>query len=89
MEKPRSVSTNRTYADIAVRFGTGIILESATWRASADWGARLGLRRDELADLNRHAIRLLEEIRSECESDTTSVVISGCVGPRGDGYNRA
>ena len=77
----------RSYADIAVRFGTGLILESATWRASADWGARLGLEADELAVLNRRAIRLLDEIRSECESDTTRVVISGCVGPRGDGYN--
>ena len=77
----------RSYADIAVRLGTGLILESATWRASADWGKRLGIDADELAMLNRRAIRLLDEIRSECESDTTRVVISGCVGPRGDGYN--
>ena len=32
----------RTYAEIAKRYGAGLILESATWRASADWGARLG-----------------------------------------------
>ena len=30
----------RTYAALAQRFGTGLILESATWRASADWGSR-------------------------------------------------
>jgi S-methylmethionine-dependent homocysteine/selenocysteine methylase len=29
----------RTYAAIAERHGAGLILESATWRASADWGA--------------------------------------------------
>ena len=34
------------YAAIAARFGTGLILESATWRASADWGERLGYSRD-------------------------------------------
>ena len=79
----------RTYADIARRFGAGLILESATWRASADWGARLGYNRDELADANRQAIRLLEEIRAACESESTKVVISGCLGPRGDGYNPA
>ncbi len=32
----------RNYARIAARFKAGLILESATWRASADWGLRLG-----------------------------------------------
>ena len=76
----------RTYGDLARRFGTGLVLESATWRASADWGARLGYTRYELAHANRSAVRLLEEIRQEVESEATRVVISGCVGPRGDGY---
>ena len=30
------------YAEIARREGVGFILESPTWRASADWGQRLG-----------------------------------------------
>lgn len=76
----------RTYAEIAKRFSTGLVLESATWRASADWGTRLGYTRETLADANRKAIRLLEEIRSEFANEKTTVVISGCVGPRGDGY---
>ena len=76
----------RTYAEIAKRFETGLILESATWRASKDWGARLGYTREALADVNRQAIRMLMEIRREYESDQTPVVISGCLGPRGDGY---
>ncbi len=75
-----------TYATLAQRFGTGLILESATWRASTDWGARLGYTERGLADANRHAIRLLEEIRNERTTGTEKVVISGCVGPRGDGY---
>lgn len=75
-----------TYADIARQFGAGLILESPTWRASADWGTRLGYDAQALADANRRAIRLLEDIRTECESAQTRVVISGCVGPRGDGY---
>jgi S-methylmethionine-dependent homocysteine/selenocysteine methylase len=76
----------RTYAEIAKRFGTGLILESATWRANADWGKRLGYTPGALADANRRAIRLLEELRSEYETERTPVVISGCLGPRGDGY---
>ncbi len=77
----------RTYAGLAQRFGTGLILESATWRASADWGTKLGYSAKEMADANRRAIGLLEEIRNEFMGDTNKVVISGCVGPRGDGYN--
>lgn len=79
----------RAYAAIARRFGVGLILESATWRASRDWAERLGHTRAELADLNRTAVRQLEGIRHEFETERTPLVISGCVGPRGDGYNPA
>lgn len=76
-----------TYAELAQRFGTGLILESATWRASSDWGTKLGYDSKEIADANRRAIGLLEDIRSEYKSNAGKVVISGCVGPRGDGYS--
>lgn len=76
----------RTYAEIAKRFGTGLILESATWRANADWGQKLGYTREALAGANRRAVHLLEKLRCEYETEQTPVVISGCLGPRGDGY---
>ncbi len=76
----------RTYATLAKRFGTGLILETATWRANADWGTKLGYTADALAAANRKAVSLLEEIRREFEPPRTPVVISGCLGPRGDGY---
>src|SRR6185503_14366400 len=76
----------RPYADVAKQVGTGLILESATWRASADWGSKLGYSAEALAAANRRAISLLEEIRRSYDSPRTPVVVSGCVGPRGDGY---
>ena len=76
----------RTYADIAKRFETGLILESATWRANPDWGTRLGYTPAMLDDVNRKAVHLLEKIRIEYETERTPVVVSGCLGPRGDGY---
>ncbi len=76
----------RTYAQIANRYGTGLILESATWRANADWGTRRGYSAATLAEVNRKAIHLLENIRREYETDLSPMVISGCLGPRGDGY---
>jgi len=79
----------RTYASLAQTYGVGCILESATWRASADWGAKLGYPRQAIAELNHKSIDLLHHIRREYETATTPIVISGCIGPRGDGYNPA
>ena len=76
----------RTYADLAKEFGVGLILESATWRASSDWGTKLGYTAEELAGANRKAIEILEEIRSDLDAAGIQTVISGCIGPRGDGY---
>ncbi len=77
----------RTYADLARRFGTGLILESATWRASPDWAGKLGYDARDLNALNRKAVSILEDIRKEYAQTPTA--ISGCLGPRGDGYNPA
>lgn len=76
----------RSYAALARRFGTGLILESATWRSNPDWGGRLGYTPAALTEANFKAIEILAELRQEFESAETRVVISGCVGPRGDGY---
>ena len=77
----------RTYAAIAAKYQVGFILESATWRASSDWGAKIGYSADDLKVKNQQAIELLDEIRAEYEDVNTKMVISGCIGPRGDGYN--
>src|SRR4051812_46916569 len=76
----------RIYSALAQRFGTGLIVESATWRANRDWGRRLGYTRETLAESNTRAIAVLQDIRRDFESDDRPVVISGCIGPRGDGY---
>ena len=55
----------RTYANLARQFGVGLILETPTWRASADWGEQLGYSADALADVNRRSVALVEEVRHE------------------------
>ena len=77
----------RGYADVAAREGTGFVLETATYRASADWARKIGFSRGQVADFNRRAIDLLCDIRREYEDRIPHMVISGCLGPRGDGYN--
>ena len=76
-----------SHAAIARQYGVGFILESATWRASSDWGNKLGYSRQALDEANRKAIAFLHELRLELETDRVPMVISGCVGPRGDGYD--
>lgn len=76
----------RRYADIAREYNTGFILESMTWRASRDWGRKLGYYGKDLAEMNRKGIELLEEIREDYEGYIPHQVISGCMGSRGDGY---
>ena len=76
----------RTYASLANQYQVGLILESATWRANPDWGNKLGYTQDALIEMNRRAIALLHDIRNEFETEHSRMVISGCIGPRGDGY---
>lgn len=75
------------YLQIARKDGRGFILESPTWRASADWADRLNVPHAELAELNGAAIRLMQALRDEHRRQVSPLVVSGCVGPRGDGYD--
>lgn len=74
----------RGFATIARRYGTGLVLDTPTWRASADWGARHGLDAAALRQINTRAVTLFEGLHEEFAP--VPVVISGCIGPRGDGY---
>ncbi|GGB22716.1 homocysteine S-methyltransferase family protein [Allosediminivita pacifica] len=69
---------------IAADHEVGFLLEAPTWRASRDWGAELGHTPADLARFNTAAIELLADIRKD--SALSPVVISGNIGPRGDGY---
>ena len=75
-----------SYVTVAARQRLGVVLETATWRASADWAARQGLGIDDVVRANRDAVALLLDVRARHETPDTAVVISGCIGPRGDGY---
>ncbi len=74
-----------TYAELAATSGVGIIIDTATWRASSDWGDRLGYSAEQLFDVNVAAVELVDSVR-HLETSETPIVISGAVGPRGDGY---
>jgi len=76
----------RSHAAAACDYGLGFILESATWRANPDWAEKLGYTKRALRTANREALHLLHELRAQLETPATRMVVSGCIGPRGDGY---
>ena len=54
-------------------------------KASPDWAEKLGWSQGDIERLNREAVLLLKEIRAR-QKDAAQSLISGIVGPRGDGY---
>ncbi len=72
------------YFRIGADAGLGLVLETATWRASRDWGTKLGYDDARLRSVNQRAAEFMLALRA-AETDGT-VVVSGCVGPRGDAY---
>ena len=75
------------FVDLASYFRSGLILEAITWRASKDWAQQLGYSDSELNHAIHSAVALLEDVRSASKDKKIDLVISGCIGPRGDGYS--
>lgn len=75
----------RDHLEVAAAAGTGVVLETPTWRANPDWGARLGYDADGLDRVNRHAVQFLRSFGADFGG--IDLTVSGNVGPRGDGYN--
>lgn len=90
MRRPDGVTHTRAYYErhiaMAKENGLGFVLESPTWRASPAWGDKLGYSREELAAANCACVALMSELRETHENPAMPIVISGNIGPRGDGY---
>lgn len=74
------------YLQIAKNFKTGFVLESPTWRANPDWIDKIGYPRSAISQINEDAVQLLVDLKNEYAKDIGRIILSGCVGPRGDGY---
>lgn len=63
-----------------------MLLESPTWRANPDWGARVGYDQAALDRVNTAAMRFVAEIADAWRDRVPQVRLVGVLGPRGDGY---
>jgi S-methylmethionine-dependent homocysteine/selenocysteine methylase len=71
---------------IAQRHNVGVVFDTPTWRASPDWAAKLDYDLGSLATFNQDAAALLLQVKAESGADDETFVVSGNLGPRGDGY---
>lgn len=76
----------RTQLDVAAEFGLSFLLTGLDYRASPDWGAKLGYSPQGLADANIAAIDFLRDIAKDYKGQIPSLLIGGILGPRGDAY---
>ncbi|MDT7838427.1 homocysteine S-methyltransferase family protein [Aquabacterium sp. OR-4] len=67
--------------------GAGFVLETPTWRANPDWAALLGVDSEHLRAVNHAAAQMMCSMRSRWAPRLSGpMVVSGVIGPRGDGY---
>jgi S-methylmethionine-dependent homocysteine/selenocysteine methylase len=64
----------------------GFLLDTVTWRANRDWGMELGYDAAELDRVNRDAVAFAQELRAEAGEAPQPILVTGVIGPRGDGY---
>src|SRR5829696_4729292 len=76
----------RPYLPTARKAVVGFILDTPTWRATPDWGEKLGYPGPALDAVNRQSVTMAEEMRRAWSTPRTPIVINGVIGPRGDGY---
>jgi homocysteine S-methyltransferase len=74
------------YVSLAREQGVGLLLDTPTWRANRDWGEQLGYSEEALEQVNLDAVRLVDELRGD---GAPPILVSGAIGPRGDGYQAA
>jgi homocysteine S-methyltransferase len=73
------------YLNTAASKHVGFVLDTPTWRANPDWGAKLGYGQDRLNQVNKRSVDFARDLRRAAQLPMPTV-INGVIGPRGDGY---
>jgi S-methylmethionine-dependent homocysteine/selenocysteine methylase len=87
-EEGRKLLANyyKPYLELAEKYKRGFVIETPTWRANPDWGVKLGYSHDELFALNKRAVMFMRELAQPFYQTLPHIIVSGNIGPRGDGY---
>lgn len=74
------------FIDLAQSGATGLVLDTATWRANMGWAAAMGLDAAAIRSANLRAAAFAQACRDRSETGTLPILVNGVVGPGGDGY---
>jgi S-methylmethionine-dependent homocysteine/selenocysteine methylase len=74
------------YARLARQAGTGLVLDTPTWRAGTVWGGVMGLDEARIREINRASVAFCAAFRNDWEDAGLPILLNGVIGPSGDGY---
>lgn len=77
------------YGDVAVKRGVPLLLDTETWRASANWYSTLQTPEEQRAQVHALALQQAQEVAQYVRDKSggrVPVMIHGVVGPRKDAY---
>ena len=91
LDNPSAVDVMRGmyqgYLDVAARHGCVALMGGLDYRASPDWGRKIGLTEQRLVDYQQRSIDFLRDVAAPYASRLPGVMIVGVIGPRGDAYS--
>lgn len=91
MNKPEAVrdmeNMYRRYLDKAAQYGFSALMSGFDYRASPDWGAKLGYSAEGLREMQHKCIDFLRGVSRAYEDQIERIAIAGCIGPKGDAYS--
>ena len=91
LDQPQAVedmtAMYQRYLDVAVAAGVPVMMGGLDYRASPDWGAKLGYSPEALASMQLRCIDFLRNVAEPYRTRLPAILISAVVGPRGDAYS--
>jgi homocysteine S-methyltransferase len=72
--------------DTAAVHGFAALIAGLDYRASPDWGEKLGYSRESLRDALLQSIAFLREVAEPYAGQVSEIACAGMIGPRGDAY---
>jgi len=73
--------------DVAAEHDFAAMISGLDYRASPDWGDKLGYSKEALAEALERSIAFLRTVAQPYEGRIPEILIGGMVGPRGDAYS--
>lgn len=76
----------RRVLDVAAAEGLGALIGWLGYRASPDWGAKLGMSPEGLREATLRAVDFIQALKREYVGQIPDIVVNEGMGPRGDAY---